>query len=340
MNREQLLEKLELVKPALSKSKLVPVFQNFWFLETEKLVAYNGEVAISTDLDSGVHCAVSPTLVDLLASSKAQTVEVIWGPKSDLVIKADDSKFKVAYLTLPEGLLEIPVMGTPLPVDIGELARAIQFCMPSLGEDPALPDSMGLTIVGDGHYLDLYATDNETIVYSVVVMPDKVPDFKAVLPALFCKELVAFSKLEGSKYLEITSDYALFICEQCRLYGQLIKVKNPLDFASIIDAAQDDCFYDLMILIPDGILPILNRAIAIKGTSTQITIEDGQASFFTVSERGEVRDQMRMDGHPDVDVRIDPRLFKRGLKMSSMLLTKQFLIMTDKNDVYLVSAAS
>jgi len=92
---------------------------------------------------------------------------------------------------------------------------------------------------------------------------------------------------------------------------------------------------------------ILDRAVVITESKqdrpkTSISIKDGIAKFFSQSsDKGEVHDSMQVeDHHPDVEVSVDPRLFRAGYgAYDKMLLTEQCLVMSKGSSLYLVSAS-
>lgn len=171
MKREQLLEKLELVAPALSKNDLVPVLKHFWF-KNDAVMAYNDQIAIKTKLASGFTGAVSSVLVGLLKASRAKEVEFAETAKGNLMLKAASAKFKLPFL--PDETTKIfqmpePNIGNAIPIDMGTFLEAIGSCMLSLKEDPSIPDSLGITIVRDDGCMHLYSTNDATISTSSLV---------------------------------------------------------------------------------------------------------------------------------------------------------------------------
>jgi hypothetical protein len=91
---------------------------------------------------------------------------------------------------------------------------------------------------------------------------------------------------------------------------------------------------------------MLERAVIITESKTErsktaITVKDGIARFFSQSEKGEVRDQIQLEStQPNVEICVDPRLFKVGYGFyDKFLLTEHCLIMSKGTSLYLVSAS-
>lgn len=348
MLRADLIEKLSLVAPALSDNNLVPVLSHFWFTGHNTLMAYNDQIAISVRLDCDFSGAVPKTLTSLLNASRAKEVEFV-ASKEALEVKAASSKFKLPYLSAKA--FDIFKMPDPsdgaLPVDIKEFIEAIDSCMKSLKEDTSMPDSLGITLVYNNKGIDLYATNDATISHArIKTKADLKKGFRVVISGNFCRQMLSLAKLSGDKHLEVHDDFSLFVCGDNLLFGRLVDVARPLDFDSVIqqsfpkEAAAD------LVTIPSKLELILDRAVIITESKqerpkTDIVIKDGRASFFSKSENGEVRDSMQVEpNHPEVEVSIDPRLFRAGYgAYDKMLLTEQCLIMSKGSSLYLVSAA-
>lgn len=348
MLRTDLIEKLELVSPALSQNDLVPVLKHFWFLD-DMLCAYNDQIAIETKLNSGFVGAVPSTLLQLLSVSRAKEVEFPLSANGELTIKAASSKFKLPFL--PEKAMDIFVMPHAdkkheLKIDIPEFVVALESCSRSLKEDTSMPDSLGITLIFDKEgFVDLYATNDATISTARVKLK-QAREGRCVISGNFCRALISMAKQEGAKYLEIGKDYSLFQTASDSLFGRLVDVQRPLDFEGAINASFPAEAEKNLVSIPSKLELILDRAIVITDSKqdrprTEITVEGGIAKFFSKSEdRGEVRDSVQVPDHPEVIVAIDPRLFKAGWgAFDKFTLTEKCLVMSKGSNLYLVSAS-
>lgn len=358
MNRHELVEKLDRVAPALSANNLVPVLSHFWFAE-DTLMAYNDQIAIATKLKSNFAGAIpGATLMSLLGVSKAKEVEFFIGeadgkklPEGQLLVKAASSKLKLPFMdTKATQIFAMPKpdKGAALLVDMKAFLEAIDACMRSLKEDTSMPDSLGITLEFDGESTKFYATNDATISYAYVKNKTRdLPEVsRLVLSGNFCRQMLALSKLHDSCHIEIHDDYSLFQCGDNILFGRLVDVQRPLDFDAVIDQSFPPELEKSLVAIPSKLQLILERAVIITESKTErsrtdIAVKDGIAKFFSKSEKGEVRDSVQLPDHPDVEVSIDPRLFKNGWGFfDQILLTDKCLIMTKGTSLYLVSASA
>jgi len=344
MNRENLLEKLELVKPALAKNDLVKVLKHFWFYE-DALIAYNDQIAIQTKLASNFKGAIPDTLVALVKASRAKDIEFSEVVKGQLVIKAASGKFKLPFL--PEEETHIFDMPEPdpdrnkLPLDMETFLEAVESCMRSLKEDPSMPDSLGITVIFEEKALKLYATNDATISYSQVSTPELVScGTRVVLSGSFCRQMLSIAKLEGKKHVEIREDYSLFQCGDVVLFGRLVDVPKPLDFDAVVLSSFPKEAKKNLVSVPTKLELMLDRACVI-GDKTSIVVEGGIAKFLSKSDKGEVRDSVQLEpNHPDVSIDINPRLFRNGYgHFDKMLMTENCLVMFNGTNLYLVSAS-
>lgn len=348
MLRVELLEKLERVAPALSNNDLVPILSHFWF-KGDSLLAYNDQIAISTRFVANFLGAVPDTIISLLSASRAKDVEFIDVKESSLTLKAASSKLKLPYMDVKA--TEIFTMPTPdpkkaLPVDVNAFLAAVEICMGSLKEDTSMPDSLGITVVYKDKGFDLYATNDATISYARVKAKQEMDDYRVVISGNFCRQMLALAKLDGKKHLEINDDYSLFHSGDSVLFGRLIDVPRPLDFESVIEGSFPQKEHKNLVSVPSKLQLILDRAVIITDSKTEspktlISVKDGIAKFFSRSEKGEVNDHMQLEEHhPDVELSIDPRLFKAGYgTFDKMLLAETCLVMAKGSSLYLVSAS-
>lgn len=357
MNRLELIEKLNRVSPALSANNLVPVLTHFWFKDNS-LMCYNDQIAIKTKLASDFSGAVPDTLISLLNVSKAKDVELVIGddgtgkklPEGQLLVKAASSKFKLPFLAEESTkIFDMPKSNPEenLPVDMPAFLSAVESCIRSLKEDTSMPDSLGITLLFAGKMLNLYSTNDSTISFASVKLKQETKDLRVVLSGNFCRQMLALAKLEGAKHLEINEGYSLFQSGDNVLFGRLVEVQRPLDFDSVLESSFPQELRRHLVSVPAKLELILERAVIITESKTErpktaISIKGGIAKFFSKSEKGEVRDSVQLEeAQQDVDVNIDPRLFKAGYGFfDKMVLTEQCLVMSKGTSLYLVSASA
>lgn len=358
MNRVDFLDKLKLVAPALSDNTLVPVLNHFWF-RGDRLLAYNDQIALSTPCKIDFKGAVpGSTLISLLSASRAKDVEFLVGkdangnklPEGQLLIKAASSRLKLPYLEEEATTLfdmPQPSQKDALNASMKDFLFGVETCLRSVQENTAIPDSLGITVLPRNKQLDLYATNDSTISH-VCIELKAVPILKdrVVLSGAFCRQMVALAALSDKNQLEIHDDYSLFKSGDNLLFGRLVNVPKPLDFSASIESHYPVGSEDSLVAIPSKLQLVLERAIIITDSKTErsrtsIVIKDGKASFYSKSEKGEVRDSVLLEAsHPDVEITIEPKLLKSGYGFfERMLFTETCAIMTKDNALYLIAAA-
>lgn len=347
MDRSKLIDILAEVEPALAAKELVPVLSHFWFTG-KNVMAYNDHIAISTPCSTEFQGAVPRTLLSLLKTSKAKTVEFdVDG--DNMVVKAASSKFKLAVLPKEDFVFTMPASKDlpKLPVDAGRFLQALEACMFSIGNDTSQADHMGVTLIREGSELLMFSTDRATITHGAVTLKGKY-DWKgrAILPTDFCQELLRIAKGATELHMEVTDHHAFVTHNGTALFGRLVEPDTPADFISWIDRLYPESADKKMCEIPTKLLPILERACivtdsAVDKTKMKVKVSDGIANFMSSSERGEVTDKLQVEErHPPVTCNVDPKRFRDGYgRFDKFLMTKDAVIMTRDSIVYLVSAS-
>lgn len=139
-NRQELIDVLKAVKPALASKEIIEQSTSFVF-KNNKVSTYNDEIMISHPIDLDLEGAVqAQQFFELLNKCKDEGIEITT-TKSELKIKG--GKFKAgirldAEINLP--IEEIPMPGKrdwkQLP---DEFIKAIQYCLFSAGTDMSKP---------------------------------------------------------------------------------------------------------------------------------------------------------------------------------------------------------
>lgn len=358
MERTALIEALDTVAPALAQNLINPISFHYWFTG-KSLMACNGSFALSVPLQTEFVGAVPQTLPALLKTRNAKDVEFV--PSSDgatLVVKAASARLKLATLDPSNFIFKFPKLGVnaPLELDPAKLLDAITHCIYSLGNDTGRSDRLGVSLVWSDKRLDFHSTDGATVSYAAV--PVKASPFEeksgsAILPTAFCKEFVKIAKGATEIKFEITEDYVQCIANGVRMFADLIQPdKQHQDWGKLMATN-----YPKEVKAALGAMPfdkngasklpmILTSACviteaAVDKTKTKITCAKGIMTFLSESERGEVKDSLKVhDGHPDVEAFIDPRRLLDGVeRFRRWVVTENIAAMVseDGNKVYLVA---
>lgn len=345
MKRERLIGLMSTVEPALSASAFVPVLSHFWFTG-KRLMAYNDHIAISVKCETDFVGAVPKTLLALLATSKAEEVEMNVSGKS-LNIKAVSSKFKLAIMGEEDFIFKMPKMRStePVGVDAGRFFQALESCMFSVGNDTSHADHLGVTLIEERGKLLMFSTDRATISHGELKLEGTLGIKRVILPSDFCRQMLRIVKGASTIKLEITDEYVLCRHGSVTIYGKLVEPDHPLNFKGVLE---QELTFDkaAMADIPEKLQAVLERACivtdsAIDKSRTEITVSvGGRAHFYSKSERGEVNDTILVDKkHPEVKVRVDPHRMKDGYgRFDKMYITNNAVVMMREAMVYLISA--
>jgi DNA polymerase III sliding clamp (beta) subunit (PCNA family) len=338
MDRKELLNALELVAPALSDINLIQVLTHVLF-KGDRVLAYNDKIAIETPLKTDLRgAAPGLTMIALLKASGAK--DVVLEPKDDVLhIKAGRGQFKLPLLTseFPFTMPEPFKIVTRFP---RALLDAIDNCMRSVSIDTSVPDQLGVTLVPAKDKIKLFSTNNNTFSHSIV--PGTIKQ-RVILPAQFCEQLLKLCKGEKEVALTMAEDHALLKVNGTTLFGKLIRSKHPLDYDGILEhhmPAKLNLFD-----VPAGLKNMLERATIITEsaagrTSTDIKVANSDMELFSKSDKGEVRDKLKIDQSSKVALSVDPKLVKSGLdKFKKMVVTDECIIMKEGSHHYLVAAA-
>lgn len=350
MNRKLLLDRLTKVKPALATNDLIPALTHLWF-SGDEVLAYNDAVGISTPCDAAITGMVpGSTLLAMLQMSKAKEVEFT-AANGEVHVKAASAKIKLPLLPVDKPLFEMPMIkgGEVLPADSADFVTAIEQCLRSVTNDPSVPDQTGVTVIPGKKSLTLFSTNGATISSATVQVTGEVGlTRRVVLSGQFCEQLVRLARGDKKAKLVINEDQALLKTgDGTRLFGKLVEVDKPLDFAGQVEGMVPKNYKDQAVPIPTMMARILDRALVVsdptgEGAYTQITVKAGRAAFLTKSGRGEIRDGVTLgDNQPDISISADPRWLKVGcVDFTKMLITADCVIMCGDRTLYLVAPGS
>lgn len=349
MQRQKLLEILMIVRPALASNDLVPMLTHLWF-EGGRVLACNDMIAISAPCAAEFTGAIpGATLLSILQASRAKEVE--FAPaEQEVQVRAGSSRLKLPLLPIEKFPFEMPEPAKEaetLPVSSAEFVEAVEGCLRSVSRDTSVPDQLGVTVVPGKKNLLLYATNGASMTRAPVAFKSERRPLarRVVLPSLFCEQLVRLARQEKSVKLVVAEDHVLLSTSGgVRLYGKLVEIDRPLDFAGKIKEITPEDAAERSALIPGGLARVLERALIIADPTgervrTQISVKDGVALFVTKSGRGEMRDRLKLDGHPDVVVSVDVQWVKLGCGFEKILLTEGAVIMRRGRELYLVATS-
>lgn len=358
MNRQDLIDKLSLLQPALATNNFLQILTHFWF-DGETAVAYNDRIGITVmfkDVKPGFKgCVPGNTLLGLLRSSTA----------ADVMLTEDDGWFVIKTKVIDAKLAMIPIkeakdvwdirklrgdhksLGIPANVLIPALVR----CLCSTTDDTSTPDQLGVTFIPNGDdTISLYATDNNTLTRVII---DGELDERVIVSAEFCRQVVALVDRNSKKPvdLRITSTYALLTTDKAVLYGKLIESEKPVPFENQFKHHFPNNLRGSLVGIPKFMAAALERSLVMAAAGegeARMTIECKSNRFKCVTSAvvgqdtiGTITDSIDLK-HPDVKASLRPKDVKSGMEFyTKMLVTSECLVMCDDaNGTFLVATSA
>jgi DNA polymerase III sliding clamp (beta) subunit (PCNA family) len=349
MLRRDLLEKLEIVAPALATNALLPILTHYC-LTGKALMAFNDQIAIAVPFESDVIGAVpGQVLLSLVKSSLAKLADIS-NVGDTLLVKLASTKIKLAYLSPDNFAHTMPSKrkNNFIVKDRKSFLDALKVCMLSVGHDTSITDQLGVTLIPDeGKPAVLaFSTDNATIAHARIELPPESPPLKqrTILSEQFVKQVLTHGATEKAMHFEINSDYALMEVPGITLFGRLIVSTSPIDFVDIASRHFPKEARKKVVPIPTKLEKILDRAVIITDSmtdqaATAVSCDGDIMKFVSKTSRGEIAETMQTPGHPQVKTRLGPKLLRNGYGMfDSMLVSDGCMVMVKGNSFYMVSA--
>lgn len=363
INRRDLHEALDIAEMSLAPGSMIPIMRHFWFTGTH-IVTYDDRTSVSLPFASQFKGAVPAVLLDIVKNSRAREIEIGEPADGHLPIKMGRTKASFPFMPDSSFVFDMPKFDPEAlsgeqdkKAEAAEraLIKALEDCLCCINEQSPIPDHMGVTLDPSG---TLYATNSQIMCAVQVAMDNlktKMPNKAIILSAPFCRQLVKL----GSDYrfhIKFTKDSVIAKTGQKRegdgdtdimLFGRLLQSTKPLAFADIAASAApnfNDRLYDLL---TDKYVPLVQRANVIAANprapaKTHVTISDGVALFETTStERGVVRDEIKIEGQADAKMIIDPVwLRKIGGDVSEIRFYKKALQLRRGKSNFLIASTS
>lgn len=342
--RTELLSILQTLAPALASKELVPGLTHFWFMG-ETVHAYNDIIGLELPFNSDVTGAMhGPSLLGVLGQSRAAEVTLDMGESGEAKLKAAGANLKLAVIPA-ERVLWQPEWKSETPPALGpEVIVALERVLVSVGDDPAMPDQMGVTFIVAGGTLALYATDSKTIARAILDAPEGMPEGRFIAPTPFCQQLVRLGA--GGVALDLTENAIMVETEaSVRIFGRLVEAASPVDFETVIAKYITDDAWNNAITKPPGLEAAIERTLTvIADVQPPVATIEVQGKMARLSAKGShaevVRDSVALEREcPAARLTFNPNLIKRGLKHTDRLLVTDntFLLFGGEDFIYLVA---
>lgn len=355
INRQDLLEVLQLVKPALAAKDIIIEFTHVWF-DGHTLTASNDSglgirVPWSSDIRGGLPGTM---LIGLLSNSKAKEVEFIPDDKDDdrVILKMGGARAKLTLLPLEtitdiykkqdRGWLADPdeLKGKKFQLSQEFVGAIAQVMVSAEASKSKIAELTGITIIKTDE-LHVFATDDDTIAWGKVKdygLPIK-DNKRITIPIPFIEQLL---KIATGDPVDIRLDKGFIYAKGGRLeiFSNLVTVEDPINFMKLCKETTENAKY---VKIPARLKLALARAFSMLESSKEsfvsIKVKNNILRIITKNNLGELKDSIPLEGDmSDVETLLDPKLIKRGLPLCErMYISKRSTVLANKDFVYIIA---
>jgi DNA polymerase III sliding clamp (beta) subunit (PCNA family) len=357
--RKSLLRSLDMVMPALGGDDTFFASQYFWF-DGERLMACNGKIGETlqigetppiglatpraTSFKGGI---AGSALFDTLSIVKTAAAVELRADGDRAVVKLGHAR--VALLMLP--LAEIPFALPAMPEDnliagiAGKFLAGIEHCLQSVRKHSSIVETTGVTIIPNANSLALFSTDRLSLSHAHLPLPKGAGWKRRVtFSAPFCEQMLRLAKQAWSRRLAVHNDQVLFAADDVVLSSSLLSIDQPIDFAGLLERKLPNA--QAMVAFPRHKLArVIKQAAAITGnvetgSRINIGIKDGVATFCARSAHMEAREEIRLPGHPDVDMAVHGSLLHKAdvSAFDKVLFSEDIVVMAKGNLLRVIAA--
>lgn len=353
MQRLELLDILDLAKPALAAKDFIPIFTYFCF-DRHNVFAYNDLVGIQVPCETPISGAVAgERLMALLRTHESGKVNFKQDSSGEeLQIKVGNVTWiRLPFLPPDDFLFEFPQIKTKFKIILNDsFVEGLKSCLVSSSEDTSRPDTMGITLVL-GEQIILYSTDNQTLTEYFVDMDgikSEADRRVLVLSSDFCSVLLSLYRAldEGEEaILYIEKKHLIAEFGDCLAYCRLSPFLTPPDHAKTVGHYLKGVRKKDFISIPKGFSGALERSVLLLDPAQRsicdFSISEGSLTLSTSSYLGKSRDLFKLKvALVDIAVLVDPRFLLRVMDFAeSMCFKKHCVILRGgANYLHLVTA--
>lgn len=277
VNRVELLDALEKVKPGLASKETIEQSTSFAFIG-DKVVTYNDEISISHPVKGldVIGAVKAQTLYGYLNRVKQDTLDITL-EENQVIIKTGRAKAGLIFES--NVILPVEEIGkidkwTPIPDDF---LPALKFCYPSCSRD------ISRNVLTCVHITPERMESSDSFQISVYKLSEKFPIQPFLLPASAAKELVRYNVKE----ISLGDSWVHFRTEEGTIFSSRLFMA---EFPNV------DRFLNLsgmMFTFPDTIKDILRRAEIFAKTKESaddpmvtVTLNKGKFIISVQSDHG------------------------------------------------------
>lgn len=312
MNRAYLTKTLELIKPALATTNMVPVFQCFMFAEGT-VSAYDDTTAIVGPSEFEGPCGVhGNTLLGLLSNSSADEADLELSGDT-LVVTLGKSVSKLPATQEGDFIFEVPDGKWAFKMPFTEsVCEALKLCLETVSGDTTQLALQGVTIESD----KMYSCNSDVL--TRVQLKAGIGKNRIMMPEPFCASLVRlWSSLEMTKgTLHFNGDWCYADLGDWAVYGRILEIKDPIDFDGLIKKTVKAKVP--MQPVPAEFAEALGRARVLadaESQKTSISIAKGKLKMATETHMGHVTDEMPFKGHPDITASVHASYLAKSIQV-------------------------
>jgi len=331
MNRAELVKTLELVKPALAVTNMIPIFQCFTF--TGRFVsAYNDTIAIlgpaDTEESFGIH---GNTLLGLLSNSQAETLSLSL-EHDTAILKLGKTVSKLPFQPEENFLFKEPNDDWEFKIQITEsFIEALKLCLKTVSSDTTQAALLGITLENDL----MYSCNGDCL--TRVKLKNKVKS-RVLMQTAFCEAVVKLwsSLTMTGGFLRFNTEWVYADLGAWVVYGRILEISEPIDFVRLIKSTIKDklppCYP-----FPDGFSEALSRARVLADPESQktiVTITKGKMTLVTETHMGEIKDDFKLEGHLDVVANINASHLQKALDSCIGMAFLEKCVVLEAPDVF------
>ena len=311
MKRAELVKTLELVRPALAATNMIPIFQCFTF-NNGKVSAYNDSIAIVGPSEIEQPCGIhGNTLLGLVSNSSAEEFELSLD-RSTATIKLGKTVSKLPFDPPENFIFNEPEdeWSSSLTFTVG-VFEALKLCLETTSNDATQDALRGITIQGSR----LYSCDGDTLTRTE--LNKGLGKKRYLMSTEFCSAIIKlWSTMDMVKgVLSFNDEWAKFGTDEWAIFGRILEIKEPIDFEALIKKSESSPVKP--IAVPEGLSEALSRARVLadpESQKTTITITKNKMVLVTDTHMGEIRDELPFKGHPDIVVDVNAQHLQKAIK--------------------------
>lgn len=327
MNREELVKTLELVKPALAKDNIIPIYQCFCF-DNGQVYAYNDAVGIIGPADTeGEPFAVhGNTLLGLLGNSSAENIELSF-KKDTMELKLGKTVAALPFFA-KENFLFDPATKSDceeFPITV-TFVEAMKVCLETVSYDETQRPLMGLWVAGN----QLYSCNGDML--TRINLKAK-PKISRMLPTGFCLAIIKlWDNLNLTKgTLKCSDEWLVADFDEWQVWGRAVEISEMPEFETWIKKAGKNKTETKT--CPPALNAALSRARVLADAESQkttITIASGKMHVTTVTHMGDVDDLLVFKEHPDVSCAISAAHLQQALAHCDQITFHENCVVLEK----------